>query len=556
MAKNNEKKALNGKAVSTDAKKNAAQTENTNESNGAKNALALKITAISLAAVTLILLVAGLVVGCTTNNTRLDYMKDNLSAYVTLSAEDYKNFPAEINVAKPTDVDLEDKIIKVLYDNREEPKSGDAPYVKNIDVTAGDAVSIYYRGYTLTDDGKKNYFDGGCNFSSTTPTSLEIGSGSFITGFELNLVGKNQKNYATFEKVSEGFVKDDDIILITYSVFRGDGTTEESKSATIDLSDPEAIDAKWGAGFAKYWSDNKIEIGKKIEGTITVGSVKDAAKEDAYTNVTVTEVYRIHDDEKPVLEVEAFFPLDYSNADLQGKTAYFETFILAVKDYNVPELNDEFITGTLKITADELASYEGEGLVAKYKSMLKAELEEEYNEKVLDSVATVFWKHILEVAKFKKLPQGDIQTYYNSLYSQIESAYPNYQSSYSSLDAFARAYLGLDSKADWEAEIRKDAEQSVKQKLAFYYIIRQENFVPTDAEYQALKTELYNSEVESYLEYYGIKETDSDYADKLQSAKDLIESTYADSYWDTQIIFEYGIEKICSLAKVTNKADK
>ena len=555
MAKNNEKKALKT-TDSTDAKK-VVKNDAVTESKSEKNSFALKITAISLAAVTVILLVAGLIIALTTNNTRLNYMEDNLSAYITLSVDDYKNFPAEINVAKPTELEVNDKIIKLLCANRVEPE-GDAPYKKNIPVAAGDAVSIYYRGYTLTAEGKKDYFDGGCNFSSATPSSLEIGSGSFIPGFELNLVGKNQKDYATFEKVDEGYVKADDIILITYSVFRGDGSKEESKSATIDLSDAEAVDAKWGAGFAEYWTnaEAKHEIGKKIEDTITVGSIKDAAKEDAYTNVTVTEVYRIHDDDKPVLEVEAFFPLSYSKEELQGKTAYFETFILAVKDYEAPEFDEKFITETLKVTADDLVSYEGEGIVEKYKSLLKEEAEEDYKDQVLDAVATVFWKHILEVAKFKKLPKGDVQSYFNSLHSQIETAYPNYQSSYSTLDAFARAYLGLDSKADWEAELRKDAEQSVKQKIAFYYIIRQENFIPGDAEYQALKKELYDREIESYLEYYGIKETDKDYADKLQSAKDLIDSTYADSYWDTQVIFEYGVEKICALAKVTNKADK
>ena len=552
MAKNNEKKV--SKAADSEAKKvaqNDTQTENKTE----KNALALKITAICLAAVTVVLLVAGLIIGITTNNTRLDYMKDNLSAYITLSADDYKSFPAEINVSKVTDVDVENKILQVLYANREEPE-GDAPFKKNIEISAGDAVSIYYRGYTLTADGKKDYFDSGCNFSSKTPTSLEIGSGSFIPGFELNLVGKNQKDYATFEKVGEGYIKEDDIILITYSVFRGDGSKEESKSATIDLSDPEAVDAKWGAGFAEYWTSEKREIGVKIEETITVGSIKDGAKEDAYTNVTITEAYRINDDEKPVLEVEAYFSASYSVESLQGKTARFETFVLAVQDYEAPELDDKFITETLKVSADDLASYDGEGLVAKYKNMIKEELEEEYNDKVLEAVATVFWKHILEVAEFSKLPNGDVQSYYNSLYSQIETAYPNYQSSYGSLDAFARAYLGLDSKADWEAELRNNAEQSVKQKLAFYYIVRQENFIPTDAEYEALKTELYNREVESYLEYYGIKKTDKDYEDKLKSAQELINTTYADSYWDTQVIFEYGIEKICEFAKVTNKADK
>ena len=129
MAKNNEKKV--SKAADSEAKKvaqNDTQTENKTE----KNALALKITAICLAAVTVVLLVAGLIIGITTNNTRLDYMKDNLSAYITLSADDYKSFPAEINVSKVTDVDVENKILQVLYANREEPEGNDFFFLVNL----------------------------------------------------------------------------------------------------------------------------------------------------------------------------------------------------------------------------------------------------------------------------------------------------------------------------------------------------------------------------------------------------------------------------------------
>ena len=536
---------------------NKTNVKNDKRSESESNSLALKITAISLAVVTVIMLVLGIVLSLVNKQTKLDYMNDNLSKYITLTESDYKGFTAEINVPKPTlELDVENEVLKVLYNNRETPE-GDLSYSKNVTISAGDKVSLYYRGYTLTEEGKKNYFDGGCNFNATKSTELEIGSSSFIPGFELNLVGKNQKNYATFSKLDEGYVRategKEDVILITYSVYRGDGGTETSKSAVIDLADPD-LDTKWGEGFAQYWKDNKVEIGKTIE-KITVGSIKDGAAEDIYTNVKVTETYRIEKSEdKPVLEIEAYFPHDYQKEELQGETAYFEVYILAVQDYDVPALDDAFITETLKISADDLASYSGETLVEKYKSKLLADLNETHESNVQNAISEIFWKHILEAAEYKKLPKGDVKSYYNSLYSQIESYYPQYQSSYSSFDDFARAYLGLDSKADWEAEILKDAENSIRQKLAFYYIIREEGFIPSDSEYAAMKQRLYDEEVQAYLEYYGVKETDENYADKLQSAKDTIDQSYSEEYWETQIIYEYGIEKICALANVTNKA--
>ena len=513
--------------------------------------LALKITALSLATVMVVLIVVGLIVGLSGKEVRLDYMKDNLSKYVTISEDDYKGYKVTVNIPAPGEQDLKDALIGIRYDHREEPE-GDPVYLKNATVSVGDAVNIYYRGYTLNKDGSKNYFDGGCNFNSSTPTALEIGSGSFVSGFEYNLVGKNQKNYATMTKVTEGAVESTDIFLMTYSVMYGDGSALSSQSAIVDLNDPN-LDAKWGKGFSEYWKNNTVKIGDSVSITMQ-GSIKSGASaNDVYSNVGISEIYRV-DTSKDILLVTAYFPHDYQEESLQNATAYFETYIVNLQDYTAPEINEEFITGTLKLTADDLSAYEGATLVEKYENMIRADLEKQHQESINNAIAAEFWKHIVEVAEFKKLPEGDVTATYNNLYSELQSAYSQYQSYYNDFDTFAKSYMGLSSSDNWQDVLRSEAETSVKQKIAFYYIIREENYIPSDEEYQALYNKLFDEQVQYYLDYFKITEADEDYAEKLESAKEEIKAMYDDEYWETQIIFAYGIEKICDLADLTNNA--
>ena len=418
---------------------------NNKETKKNKNALPIKITAISLAAITLVFIVLSVIVAVSVSTKQIDYIETDLSKYVTLSKSDYIDFPAEITVPQPSEeIHVNNEIAKLLYSYRI-PVDGDQAYKRNITISAGDKVSLYYRGYYLNDEGKRVYFDGGCNFNSES-SKLEIGSSTTIPGFESGLIGKNQKDYATFDKLTEGNVEKGDIIYITYSATRGDGTEEKSKKAMVDLSDPD-LDEKWGVGFKKYWEENTVKLGEKVE-KIVVESIKDGAKQDLYLDITPVEAYRIDNSEKEILEVNAMFPANYSNnPDLSGKSVKFEMFIIAAIDYTVPEFDEKFITEKLEVKAEDLADYEGDDIVAKYKNKILTDLTEEYEQAVEDSVSAIFWEYIVKTAKFKSLPQGDVNTYYKNIVAQIESAHTNYEDTYPTLDSFARAYLGQIGRA-------------------------------------------------------------------------------------------------------------
>lgn len=484
----------------------------------------------------------------------LDYIKDNLSKYVSVPSELYNGYNVTVELPTVSDKDVEYEILELLCTHK---ITGDDAVVNlpGVTVGAGDIANIYYRGYTLGEDGSKNYFDGGCNFTDSV-YSLEIGSGTFIPGFEYNLVGKNQKDYATMTKVTNGKVEDGDLIYLTYSVYYADGQASLSKTTLVDLSDPK-LDEKWGVGFKAYFSavnektiGTQFATGNSDDAKLTVKTIKNTDGDDIYFDMSISSAYRISKDVEPLV-VEAYFPYNYGDESLDGKTAYFEVYIKSVKDYSVPEFNDEFITEKVKMTADDLAKYEGATLTEKYKAYVRELLEEQYKEDVRNVIESQFWKTVIAGSTFYKLPEKEVQAAYNNYIYEIESTYASgYASYYGSLDEFARAYLELGTGADWKATLRQDAEYSLKQKLVFYYIIRAEKLLPTDEEYQVLYDELFAEYLQEYLDYYGITESSDNYELKVENAKKEILSTYGESYWRESVYYEFAIDAILDKANV------
>ena len=512
-----------------------------------------EIFIIVFAAVALVAIVIGIVLGVLSNKEQsFDYNTANLSSYIRLDEKYYNGYDAKINIPEVSATDVDAKILKLLCENKTIPEGPVYP-VKDVDISVGDIVNLYYRGYTM-EDGVKTYFDGGCNFADTY-TALEIGSGSFIPGFESGLIGENQTKYATLTKFEEGVVESADIISITYSVLYANGTSKRDQTVLIDLSDP-TIDERWGEGFTEFFigkkidSGNVIATGGKSDPALNVPAVSGSTKgDDSYFDITIKLACRVSDGNK--LIVDGQFPTNYKAEDLAGKTGYFEVYIVSVKDYDAPELNDAFITDTLKVSADDLAKYEGDNLVEKYKKLVEEELNAARDEQVFAAVENAFWEQVIKNADFKKLPEVEVDKHVNSSISEItamfESGYASYYNN--DFDAFARAYLDLSSNADWKAELRKNAEASVKQRLVFYYIVREENLEPSDAEYKEIYDEIYAEYVQDYLDYYKITEESENYEEKLEEAKGVLDG-YGDAYWRELVIYEYAMEKIVANANV------
>ena len=584
---------------------------------------------IIFAIVALVGILASIVVGIVscTSQRRIDFLEDDLSKYIYIAESDYKNFEAEVKVDPVQDYDISNAILKVLAANKSKDALNDGAFLKNQTVTPGDVVYMYYRGYIPGENGEKEYFDGGCNFSGEE-SELEIGGGKFISGFELNLVGKNPKDYGTFKKYEKsGIIKNTDkvfvtytrvtdngqssvkeyvtvnlekgkelvdasrgigfynkivgsqygqtlneftvetdngtekirdavvyrstgannLIQVTYSAMYFDGTYANGKTEIIDLSDPK-LDEKYGTGFKRFFEVG-APVGTKAvksDGTAETLNTTITDGQNSFFDITVQSIYEI---KGTPLTIEAYFPVDYTSEDLQGKTAMFEVFITKSQVYDAPELNDAFITDTLKLTAEDLASFgnDGDSLVEKYRAKVKADLEDKYKESFNNALDAIIWKHYLDKVVVKRLPKQDVRYFYDSYYNDLMAQYSYYSQSVT-LDAFARQYLGIASNADWKAKLQEMAEQSLAQKLAFYYVIRRENLIIPDAEYEAR----YGTEVENQLEMYlesvectrDKYDSDEAYENAKAEYKEEMLKVYTEDYFREMILFDYAFETL------------
>ena len=489
-----------------------------------------------------------------------DYMKYDLSRYIEISEEDYKNYELTLKFDEVTDKDVERKIMNLLYENRDKDPQYNGGNVTNLPITVGDKVHLYYRGYTVDADGRQREVEGSSNIFGSIST-VEIGSLSFIPGFEEALIGINPKDYAKLEIETSGTVQAGDVIYLTYSAMYPDGKTVQSVSERIDLS-ADGLDKLYGTGFKDYFEGTKNpngsdgaakEIGKKISDTVTFPHGAGSA---VYFDMTVTHAQRAVQN---ILTVDAHFPADYHDTSLRGLDVKFDVYIKYINVYNTPEYDEKFITDTLKITAEELSSYSGATLVERHREYLKAQATEENEETKRTLIEEAMWEYYHSKVKVKKLPETDVNEVYKDYYNETVTAYETYYSAaYDSVDKFARDYYGLSSGESWIEHITKKAEKVIVEKMLFYYIIRKENLVPSSAEFERL----YNEVVEDYLAYYvdniykteldAIK-TEEERAKRLAEIKKEMLAYYGKEYFEEIVYYDFALDDIMALATIKEK---
>lgn len=525
---------------------------------GEKTKLSMKgALLIVLAAIALIGIVVGIIVAVTNDKKKsiFDYSEKELKSLVYVPEHLYKNYNVTVKIPEITDADVYEEIVKLQCAYKKDPEATvDAK--RNVVISAGDIVNTYYRGYTM-ENGVKTYFDGGCNFAETTASPIQIGAGKFIPGFETGLIGKNAMDYSRLTKLTSGTVAAGDIISFTYSVMYADGTSKPNQTATIDLTDPEKIDETWGEGFYEYIIGKTIDPNK----TFGTGDIDDKGfffpttceghtGQDTYFDMKISGACRISTD-KDTLVIEVRFPYEYTDKALEGKVGYFEIYVIDVHDYTAPEFDEAFITDILKVKAEDMSSYTGATLVDKYKDYIKKELIANREAEVKAAVEEAFWKQVMEGAEIKSLPENEVERYYNNSLSQLESDFSNYTDYYNNdFNAFARASLGLTSGADWRAQLRYNAEESVKQRLVFYYIVKTEKLQPTEEEYNALYEVIFAEHLQDYLDYYEITESTPNYQSLLEAAKKTVKETYGEEYWEELVLYDYAMDVIISRANV------
>ena len=386
----------------------------------------------------------------------VNYLSDDLSKYLTISESDYKNYTVELVFDEVDDSTVERKIMKLLYDNRSEDAVDDGETKISIPISVGDLAYIYYRGYTVDEDGNQVDIANTSNFLDTDPGELEIGSGSFIPGFESGLIGAIPEEHQ-FEIFKSGNTAAGDVLYVTYKVTFPDGSSATKSSERIDLSKTD-IDSKYGEGFKAYL-EGGLTIGTKLESKTF--NDPDGKGTIVYMDMKIDAATRCED---RAVTVDTRFPASYHEESLRGKEVKFDVYIVNTVVYETPEYDETFITETLGIKAEDLEKYEGADIVEKHRAKLLEEAKEENESNRKSIIEEAMWKQYNEKVKVKKLPEREVEDAYRERLYELQYLAQNY--GYSDLGQFIIAYYGLGSNADWQAYIVAEVQNVIKEKLS------------------------------------------------------------------------------------------
>ncbi len=538
-----------------------------------------------------------LIIDAYKKDSKFDYLTSRLDKYVTHEV-DYKEYKFSIDIAKPhvqslgTNSRVDDVEVAILNLLASKSKVvGDGAYSDNGVIGPGDKVKIWYRGYlTHPETGAEIEVDGMCNFGSTDslgaakPAELQIGSGAFVPGFELSLVGVDTSSYAKFERIQSGAIdQTKHVIYIEYERIVG-GKTEKGSHVRFDLtkSDLGGIDGKLGAGFFEKIKDFKI--GEEHKFDLTDGSTT-----YQYTKVKIqyatTCENKATNGGKDILVVDCYFPYDYgtlgsASAQLRNEYAKFEVYVGGVQDHTAPELNEDFIKEQLAsedslITLEELNEYEGSDLVAKYKDYAEKYLIETYEEAREALIEEQMWSHYLNIFEIKRYPgvkvDPIVSEYVDDVYKQFDASGGTISNSstgssktYENVDEYAVAYLGLAEGADWREHLEKMAKSLVAERLILYYLMQAEDLAPTAAELEAeiasIKAEYLEEYVNQWIawdisENNGKKRSEysaDEYAAMVAEREAELYAYYDDEYFTETAHYEIVLRELITYPDVTD----
>lgn len=503
-----------------------------------------------------------------TSAAPVDFINGNLSGFITVSEEQYKDYEIKINVPPVSDAELEEDIIKLLASNRGE-RDGDYRFDLDDEIRPGDVVYLRYAGYLIDEDGNRVEIPGETNFKLSDTElkatgGIKIGGGSMMSGFEGSLVGiVPSEHQCEFTLAKGGSVLEGDVVYVTATyVKESDGMLYEGENIRIDLGD-ENVEDMWGAGIYNYLAEKSIGITNTTPITMSCNGTdvngNPINEKITFVKAKVNYATRNCENDK-VLTVKAAYPYDYEDKELRGETVYYDVFFLGVTSYESPELTDTFILDTLKLTEEKLSDYEGETLVERFRSYRLSLLEAKRNERVKQDSEDAMWEYLKSSIAIKKLPKREYLRVYENYYYTVRSGYiaaTEEGLGYESIDEYARDFYGLTTEDDWLLLIEEKSISDVTEKLIFYSIIRAEGLIPTDEEYRAI----YRRELELDYKYYSGKTKDDfssaeAYEKALADYEEEMLENVGESYYKDAVYYAYATGKILDFATVKNEAVK
>ena len=510
-----------------------------------------KKTKIIIAAIVAACILAGFVIGLVLvieSQRELDYFNDDLSKYVYISEDDYKNFPVNSPLVSVTELDIEREINKLLVANKNKTPLENGASFRNREITLGDVVKIWYRAYTTDENGKKTELSSASNYSEGTPYELEIGAGTFLKEIEFGLLGKMlQDGELKIQKT--GQVVPGDVVYVSYNAFMPDGSTKSVTNARIELNNA-TVDKTYGIGFSSFL------LGKELGKSAGVNKTFKIPGEDidvVYYDIQIN--YAVRTETAPYV-IEVVFPADYTEPSYRGLCATFEIHAFRAVVYDTPEWNDAFIRETLKENETTLASFDGVSLCEKYENKIRRDLEKKAEDKNEEIIVTALWEQLREKMTVKKLPEREVDAVYRQYFNEVKLQYSTYGAGlgYDNIDDFACFYFGLSTVQSWRDYIRAKAEADVAERLVFYYIIDKEGLKPEGEVYTEIYEGFVNEHMEYFTELYKTEieacETEELISAKIAEIRERMLSYYGEDYFRELVYYEHAMKTLVSYAKI------
>ncbi len=198
--------------------------------------------------------------------------------------------------------------------------------------------------------------------------------------------------------------------------------------------------------------------------------------------------------------VDAYFPDNYGNEELDGKTAQFTMKInYIVGEEIIPELDDDFVKGLEDYTC---------GTVEEFKTVYREELNEQKSAFMEEQDKNRMWMNLINQAVYSGYPDGYVEGYVQD----VETNYTSMAAAYGfTLEELIVGMYNMDMET-FNQEVKEQAQLQVKSEVLCRYIADLEGITVTEEEYLAMVQEYMDSfgyeDMTSFVNAYGVDDVE------------------------------------------------
>lgn len=469
-----------------------------------------------------------------------------LSDYITVEDTDYKNVALTLPsypAITPADVDEYIEMMRLT----------DTLVTVSGPVRKWDVAVIYYRGEVnlgTADAPIWTEFLGGSNFGGTAH-SLEIGSNSFIPGFEDALIGLDPAS--TGVTVSE----DGTVIYISATLTYTDASGEPASGTWTDRVDLTKDTAGNYIGTSRYSTALRDALCGLATGEATASGAVftecfDIDGDLVPEEVTLSAVTVTAKTNETAAVINVPFPDPYqNNPALAGKSTRWYIVCTELKRPTLADLDYTFVSETIGITYASIIALSGDNAILTADEIAAigddaagqaAAVMEHYREYILavsnirrenelrDTLWDTFAQHILDAVEIKAYPEAIRDAYAASFLESAETTYIQYgYYYYYAFDEFLSLFYGEEYftvGGDTDAGFRKMAETEIAYEMAVYAIAEAEGLGVAEADREATAAAEMQELIEYYKTAYGVEYTPEELREAGITDRYLIENLY------------------------------